>query len=739
MISWALKRRNSESVPEQGASDDTTQLEGPDTPAPVFAVRALKTALFGTPAPRDRRVPPKPKETTTTTTTTTTAPPPGPHVPPVSPAKPPGILLTPGTGTSRRKRVSFGQDVKQGSGGATRTSTYGRSDERPRPRTKLQQAVERSGERRAGMNNSRMNNTRMNNSSANGGIEFLAWDKEAEDWEEVEDDDESDFDNDVTTDLNEPHSRSGKYWKAHFESYHSDAKTEMEKLVKYKQLAKSYAKMKDAEALELNRRLKEEQDKVKALEEKLAQLTGPGGASVLAKPGNERDKMLMDEIKKQTALATEYKMKVEELEALLQDFNGDAAGDLRQNKTASPRTHRTLMETQRELRKARSQIREMEKLQEERDRLKSDLALAEQRATKLAEENRRLANELAQSTSRIRDLEKGLEDSRGSYQKLKEDAKSRYLEAQQVLQKKNAKITELQEEIDALKKAGAEVRRATRSSRAKSLDEKVITGMSPEQQSARASLVARRLQEAQSSDSLRRISQSDETLAQARALREKLEAELGTKARPASSVFSDRGNPQDSRSTLSSGSTAHARGEGEPVNSGRANNARTARQTSTTAASTTATATAEDHLAPKARERRRTAKHSPPRGEQQQQKQQQQQQPRRAPIRAPSPTLSDTSPDVQATLAQVQKRSSTAPAAQQRNAVVDTNADDDDDTEALHLPQQQTSAVWNAMNASRAALPEHRKKAALARIQQRIAERKMLQARMARDKENADP
>jgi hypothetical protein len=43
------------------------------------------------------------------------------------------------------------------------------------------------------------------------------------------------------------------------------------------------------------------------------------------------------------------------------------------------------------------------------------------------------------------------------------------------------------------------------------------------------------------------------------------------------------------------------------------------------------------------------------------------------------------------------------------------------------------------MNTSRTALPEHRKKAALARIQQRIAERKMLQQQLGRDKENARP
>ncbi|KAL2269717.1 hypothetical protein VTJ83DRAFT_1901 [Remersonia thermophila] len=723
MISWALKRRNSESVPDPGPSDDTTQLEGPDTPAPVFAVRALKTALFGTPAPRDRRVLAKPKETTATATTTTTQQT-GSHVPLMdkSPAKPPGILLTPGTGTSRRKRVSFGHDVKQGSGGTTRASNAeanGTLGMRPRPKTKLQQALETS--RKGGAKDTNMYDRG-----------FASQEKEPEDgWEEVEeedDDNESDFDNDVTTDLNEPHSRSGKYWKAHFESYHTDAKTEMEKLVKYKQLAKSYAKMKDAEAIELNRRLKEEQERVQALEEKLAQLAGPGGAS-LSKTGGERDKMLMEEIKKQTALATEYKMQVEELEALLQDNAEEDDDGRRQRRIASPRTHRTLMEAQRELRRARTQIREMEKLQDERDRLKSDLALAEQRASRLAEENRRLVNDLAQSTSKVRDLERNLEDSKGSYEKLKEDAKARYLEAQQVLQKKNAKITELQEEVEALKRAGAEARRATRTSRAKSLDEKSMTRPSPEQIGKagdaggavrHVSISRRAAAEQRSSDSLRRLSQDDATLAQARALREKLEAELGTKARPASSVFSDRGNLQDNRSSVSSGRSAHARGEEEEPHPSR--NGRPARPTSAAASASAAGAEqpALSETLAKARERRHASRESSLPG---------QQPPRRtAPPRAPSPTLSDTSPDVARTVAQARAKT-----AAQRNAAVE------DDTDALLAPTQETSAVWNAMNASRAALPEHRKAAALARIQRRIAERKLMQQRLARDKENTGP
>ncbi|KAK4157221.1 putative urease accessory protein UreF-like protein [Chaetomidium leptoderma] len=685
MISWALKR-NSDSARDAPVSDDTTQIDLPDTPAPVFAVRALKTALFGTTAPRDRRAAPKIKEKTAEQTAN-----PEPTVD-KSPAKPPGILLTPGTGTTRRKRVSFGHDVKQGSGGTARASTTGLPDEcpgkfpspwvdrdgdeaQPRPKTKLQQAME----------NSRKGSVK---DSGTDEKDFACTGKEPEDaWEEV--DDESDFEADITTDLNEPHSGSGKYWKSYFETYHSDAKTEMERLVKYKHLAKSYAKMKDAEALGLNQKLKEEQEKVKALEEKVAEMARYTSLTG-RKKGGESDSVLMDEVKKQTALATEYKLQVEELEALLQD-NIDEVGDggQRQRRTASPRTQRTLMEAQRELRRARSQVRELDKLQEERDQLRSDMKFAEQRASKLAEENRKLSSEVSRSGSRIQDLEKRLEDSKGSYDKLKDDAKARYLEAQHVLQKKNEKISELQEELESLRKGGTEPRQSSRPTRAKSFDRKATTLGSLESAEKESGELKRRAskndvaastasaetkqREKRNTQTSKRASHDDATLAQARALREKLEAEFGTKGLPASSVLSDRGNLQDSQSSASSGRSAHGREDQPPPYS-----KQTGRPFRSTAKATL------DGLLAKRASKTSLEQHA-----------------RNPPARPLSPE-SDTSPDVGGANAQ-------------------------------------SSGIWNTMNTSRTAIPEHRKTAALARIQRRIAERKMLQQQLGRDKENARP
>jgi hypothetical protein len=352
------------------------------------------------------------------------------------------------------------------------------------------------------------------------------------------------------------------------------------------------------------------------------------------------------------------------------------------------------------------------------------LKFAEQRASKLAEDNRKLAGELSQSASRIQGLEKSLEDSKGSYEKLKDDAKARYLEAQQVLKKRNEKITELQEEVESLKKSGAEPRQSSRATRAKSFDEKatnlkslqtaeegsarLLKGLKELKQrtrqkgagtSAAAAPDETRQREKHSTGISKRPSHDDATLAQARALREKLEAEFGTKGLPASSVFGDRGNLQDSRSSASSGRSAHSHEE-EPHPTGRLE--RPSR--STWAATATEKATLSDLLA---ESREKTAR-----------KTSLEQLKRKPPARPLSPE-SDVSPDVAGTDAQSGGSGSVVAGPGTRGS---TSA----------------GAVWNSMNASRAALPEHRKAAALARIQRRIAERKLLQ-QLGRDKENARP
>ncbi|KAK3945814.1 putative urease accessory protein UreF-like protein [Diplogelasinospora grovesii] len=588
MISWALKRNSAKDA--QG-TDDTTQIDLPDTPAPVFAVRALKTALFGTPAPRDRTERKVSNDSKKQAKDDDAA-----DLDPKSPARLPGILLTPGTATARRKRVSFGHDVKEGKDAIAlkRHSTGGLPDDsspfvdnndegtgKSRPKTRLTEALE----------NSRKNKN-AHQVPGTDAKDFAAASEDA--WEETDDDfDDYDYDPDMTVDLNEPHSRSGKYWKSYFESYHSDAKVEMERLVKYKQLAKSYAKKKDAEAVDLNEKLKEEQERVKEMERKVAEMSRQVALRTKKSGGDFDSRMMVEELTKQTALAVEYKKQVEELESILLEDHDEPrekdAGGRRQHHVASPRTQKTILETQRELRRARSQVKELENLKEERDRLKSELKFAEQRATKLADENKKISGDLSETAPKIQDLEKKLEQStkqldqkdaelkklKADYDKLKEDAKARYMEAQQVLHKKNEKISQLQDELKSLKaekteKSDAAAPESRWTARAKAFEEKLKASherlnelrrvsierglISPAQAAAaptekakpRERVIRKKLEKAKDTNDY------DEALVSSRALRQRIEAEMGK--RPHSTVglpgvLSDIANLQNSRSS----------------------------------------------------------------------------------------------------------------------------------------------------------------------------------------------
>lgn len=390
---------------------DDTFVEQPDTPAPVFAARAFKRALFGTPAPQ-REVQSR-KETRAAAAKSEK-----PKASTVqdkryeSPTRPQGILLTPGTGTSRRKRVSFGRDVKSTAANAAANAEAAKS----RPRTKLQEALEKS----------RKENSR---TSGEGQPRKPSFDPEEADgdgaWEEV---DELDREPDITVDLNEPRSQSGQYWKGEFQKYHGEARAEMEKLVKYKQLAKSYAKAKDAEALDLNERLKEEQAKVVQMEQRITELAG----QVTAKQGQGKetrdDRKLMKDLTRQTALAVQYREQVEELETLLRESGYDADGARRRRGGTSPRTAQTLLETQRELRKAREQVKELSDLRYELKCIKTDLSTSEQRSQRLEGEKKKAVADLAKSEIKVAELERKLakaEQDRqrkdNQYEKLKAD------------------------------------------------------------------------------------------------------------------------------------------------------------------------------------------------------------------------------------------------------------------------------------------------------------------------------
>ena len=403
---------------------DTTQLEQPDTPAPVFAARAFKSALFGSPGKRnDARQNRTPKATNMATNERETS---------ETPSKPPGILLTPGTGTTKRKKVSFGHEVP---------SKLASKAAQVRPPKSSQQDTK----------------TRSNVSAKreNKAVATIS-DQKQDDSDEWEEDEEEDYStNDITLDLNEPHSQSGKYWKEEFQRYHEDAKAELEKLLKYKQLAKTYAQQKDAEAIQLAEKLREEQQKVVQMERMIAENT----KHIESKKKDPADAEPLDEIlgklSKQTQLAAEYREKVQDLEHQLDtvlreiESQPDEKHKRRRQGSASPSTHKALMETQRELRKAKSQLREMSSMRDQLAKMKSQLEMAKQQAS--SESSR------PSETSRMKELREKLrraqEESnkkdqeihalKGEFEAYREEASAHDADTRAVLERAHSKIAEL--------------------------------------------------------------------------------------------------------------------------------------------------------------------------------------------------------------------------------------------------------------------------------------------------------
>lgn len=379
---------------------DTTQIDQPDTPAPVFAARAFKAALFGSPSRRhptsnarhSRRQPLIERDAGT-------------------PSKPPGILLTPGTGTTRRKRVSFGHELAA---------------------TKIAEA----------------NGTTENSD---------------DEWEESEDSEASTHD--VTIDLNEPHSNSGRYWKEEYYKYHEGAKAEMEKLLKYKQLAKSFASQRDAQVTRLSERLKEEQEKVAKLEQMLA-----GNSQAATEAENEdksvQNSALTEKLEKQTATSKQYRDRIEELEEEIDALvaERDTAKE-RKTVTESPGSQKALLEVQRELRKARNQVKEMGGLREQLATLKAQLQLAKSANSHREEpieapRNKELRSQVKALQHECEDKDEEMLRMKLEFEAFKMETEGRDGEMRNILQRAQSKISSLKKENKTLKSAAANAEKA---------------------------------------------------------------------------------------------------------------------------------------------------------------------------------------------------------------------------------------------------------------------------------------
>ncbi|KLU82775.1 hypothetical protein MAPG_01843 [Magnaporthiopsis poae ATCC 64411] len=496
MLGWMLNRGGRASE----APDDNL-VDQPDTPAPVFAARALKSALFGTPAPAATTRSEKSKKHQQTANAASKSSANAPALGTPAKQRPQSILLTPGVGTARRKRVSFDQDVAPADG--KNGSKSGLPDDCPgkfpspwvapaqaddgedsaaarRPRTSLTEKLENSRKfkpqprQQDAEGNKAKPAPATNIFSTKSNTEERASDVAEAIWEDDDDQpDASDRERDVTVDLNEPCSGSGRFWKSEYTRYHDEARAEMEKLVRYKNLAKSYAKIKDGEALELNKRLSEEQAKVAAMETQVAELTrriakshmcGNGGGG--ANDEGDQAEILRD-LTRQATLATQYRTQVKELEAIIKEGQAAAAAGSpdpetprRRNgsRVVSPRSNQALIESQRQLKRAREQVRELEGL-------KSDLRAVERRVDEMQSAKERAEAELDESKAKAKDAAaklavveerarrktEALEQLQEDHSKLRDESRKAAREAKAELRAKNEEIARLKKALESNK------------------------------------------------------------------------------------------------------------------------------------------------------------------------------------------------------------------------------------------------------------------------------------------------
>ncbi|KAJ5182707.1 hypothetical protein N7492_000323 [Penicillium capsulatum] len=386
--------------------DTSKVLEPPETPAPVFAIRAFKSALFGTPGAEDQEtggasesqaapklqghqrsrsetakpIPIEPKEPAKADLDTTVNP-------SGSPTK--SILVTPGTISNRRKTVSFGDGVVDNEG--KRDSKAVKTPPNPAGNLTAQwMSGSADGKPRSKLTQTLMD--ARDNASKNAEPGNASSDATATARPQPKSDSTTE---DITLNLEDPRSESGKYWKTEFDNYRVRTNREIKKLIHYRCVAKSYARKKDSEALRLADKLREEEEKVAEMERQVSRL-----AATILGEGSKADKeQLIQDLTKQTTLALQYKQQVTSLRHMLEQ-QGVVEGDT--VKVEEPVKHESSSETadelrriQQELKEANAKVEELTRENPDLDKLQTLASRAEKKAQGLEKENNTLKQALA--------------------------------------------------------------------------------------------------------------------------------------------------------------------------------------------------------------------------------------------------------------------------------------------------------------------------------------------------------
>ena len=331
----------------------------------------------------------------------------------LSPTK--GILLTPGTGATRRKTVSFGDSIANAqqkeeqspSPVENRNSALNtkRNPDVPKagpsiqPRhssltkTLIELSKQKSNEQAALVRSTKETPTRETPART------IASAIEAQT-------DDADQLADNTVDLNQPRSMSGQHWKTEYEQYHRRSNREMKSIIMHGQNVKSYAVKKDSEATGLGEKLKKELAKVASMEKKVSKLAGQLKNTHSQGPEGEGEQTkLVAELAQQTALAIRYKQKADRYrEAMLREKRVDGSDgepqDLQVVEEADEMSTREANLRENSAWSAKKDI-----LHAELESLRVSAGKAEDQAAKLEAENGALKQSLARVKGEIMSYE----------------------------------------------------------------------------------------------------------------------------------------------------------------------------------------------------------------------------------------------------------------------------------------------------------------------------------------------
>ena len=328
----------------------------------------------------------------------------------VSPAK--GILLTPGTGAARRKTVTFGKigNTLQDQVDSTVCLVEGTTADLDLHGTKMPRRHPNGHRRESGLRRTLFEvSGKPTELKVTAQRELLTRERESKTLQKKESNERKDTEdsNEITTDLKHPLSRSGQHWKREYHRDHETSKREMRKLIRYTQVAKSYAVKRDAEALELSEKLKHAQLKVAELEGRVSAL-----AAQLVKDGGTDKGLFLDqvnilnELAAQTAQALRYKQRAEKYKIAIQEHcSASRAVAEEHNDISRPKYEEIVNDPLPSQESQHAQPQDDYLLQEEILILRSAAKAAESKAAILEQENLSLKHTLARVKQEMKNFE----------------------------------------------------------------------------------------------------------------------------------------------------------------------------------------------------------------------------------------------------------------------------------------------------------------------------------------------